>query len=134
MKAKIENVKFLQEREGKFGKEYNFLIEYDNKKAYYTSKSAEQKTFVIGQECEFTEEEHTSEKGGKYWKVRAVRQGNMQSGYGKALQREQSKYAGFAVSYAKDLIIAGKIEFDEWKVVAGEMAEFMMQLDKRISQ
>ena len=47
MKAKIENVKFLQEREGKFGKEYNFLIEYDNKKAYYTSKSAEQKTFVI---------------------------------------------------------------------------------------
>lgn len=135
MKAKITNVVFSKESEGKFGKQYNFLVEYDGKKAYYTSKSQEQTNFVIGSECEFTEEEHASAKtGGKYWVVRPVRANTFQSNYGKALQREQSKYAGFAVSYVKDLIIADKVPLDEWKILAGEMAEFMLALDKRISQ
>ena len=63
MQAIINKVTYKDEREGKFGMMYNFQIEYDNKIAYYTSKSKEQKKFIEGQECEFEEENRTSKKG-----------------------------------------------------------------------
>jgi len=56
MKALITEVIFKKETDGKFGKQFQFEVQYDGKKAYYTSKYKDQKNFVKGQECEFTEE------------------------------------------------------------------------------
>ena len=131
MKALITKVTFKEEREGKFGKQFNFEIEYDGKTAYYSSKSKEQTIFIEGQECEFNEEKRTSKKGNPYLVVKAIYQQN-NSQYGKALAREQSKYAGFSASYVKDLIVAGKINIKDWEKASAKIFKHMVELDKSI--
>ena len=132
MKALITKVTFKEERKGKFGMQYNFHIDYDGKKAYYTSKIKDQTNFVEGQECEFVEEKRTSKAGNPYLIVKAPYKGNGNSQYGKALQREQSKYSGFACSYVKDLIVSGHIELDDWAGMSSMIFEHMVELDKSI--
>ena len=132
MKAKITKVTFKEERNGKFGMQYNFEIEYDGKKAYYTSKSKDQKKFIQGQECEFDEEKRTSKAGNPYLVVKPIYDQQGKSNYGKALQREQSKYSGFACSYVKDLIVSGHIELDDWAGMSSMIFEHMVELDRSI--
>lgn len=133
MKAIITKVTYKDERDGKFGKMYNFEIKYDGKTAYYTSKSKEQKKFIEGQECEFAEEKRTSKKGAAYFVVKPIYQ-TFSSGYGKALLREQSKYAGFSASYVKDLIVAGKLDIKSWETASKKIFIHMVELDKSIQQ
>lgn len=131
MKAKITKVTFLKEKDGKFGKEYSFQIEYDGKKAYYNSKKNPQASFTEGQEAEFTETEATSAQGNKYFTVKPVTAAfTGKSNYGKALAKEQSKYSGFACSYAKDLVVAGKIDHKDLLKYAKEMFDWMVEQDK----
>jgi len=130
MEATITSAKFIKEFESKFGMLYSHQIEYDGKKAYYSSKSKDQKKFIPGQKAEFTEEKRTGKKG-EYLVIKPATQ-NYASPGGKAIQREQSKYSGFAVSYVKDLIVAGKVPIEDWKVLSGEMCEFMFNLDKNL--
>ena len=134
MKAIITKVTYKDEREGKFGKMYNFKIEYDNKIAYYTSKSKEQKKFIEGQECEFAEETRTSKKGTDYFVVKPIYQQSFKSNYGKALLREQSKYAGFSASYVKDLIVAGILPIDKWESASEKIFKHMVDLDASINK
>jgi hypothetical protein len=132
MKAIITKVTFLKEQDGKFGKEYNFQISYDGKSAYYSAKKNPQTHFVEGQECEFTETELTSKNtGNKYFTVKPVTAAYQgKSNYGKALAKEQSKYSGFACSYAKDLVVAGKIPHSDLLKHAKEMFDWMVEQDK----
>lgn len=131
MKAQITKVTYKDERDGKFGKFYNFEIQYDGKTAYYTSKSKNQTNFIEGQEAEFNEEARQSKNGNDYLVIKPIKQ-SYQSNYGKALQREQSKYSGFAVSYVKDLIIAGEIPIEKWESASKKIFQFMVDLDKSI--
>ena len=111
MKAIIKKVTFRKEYESKFGTLYGFQVEYDDKKAYYSAKKKEQDKFVEGVEAEFTEETRTG-KNGEYLVVKPIFTKGA-SNFGRALKREQSKYSGFAMSYAKDLVVAGKIPLTE---------------------
>lgn len=131
MKALITNVSFVKEYESKFGPLFSFKIEYDGKTAYYSAKSKDQNKFVKGQECEFTEEKRTGQNG-EYFIVKPVGKNPYNSNFGKALQREQSKYSGFAVSYVKDLIIAGHIKIEDWEKASKKIFSFMVELDKSI--
>jgi len=137
MKAFIKSVKFKEEREGKYGMEYNFIVTYVvdavEKSAYYTGKVKDQKKFIEGQECEFTEEQKTSKSNTPYWVVKPIQQGGYnQSGFGKALKKEQSKYSGFAMSYAKDLVVANKIELAQMSEYTRKMFTLMVELDKTL--
>lgn len=136
MKAVITGVDFLKEWEGKWGKMYDFKVSYDGRSALYSSKSKEQNKFVKGQEAEFTEMEQTTNKGSKYIKIKPVYDGPQQrrSNYGKNLKSEQSRYSGFAVSYAKDLCVAGKIELDELMDFSSLLFHHMVELDKTLDQ
>jgi hypothetical protein len=131
MKAIIKSVVFKKEWESKFGPQFTFEIKYDDKKAYYNSKSKDQKKFVEGQEFEFTEETRDG-KNGPYLVVKPIYvQG--QSNYGKSLKREQSKYSGFAMAYAKDLYVAGKIQsMEQMYAEAQAMIDWMVAADKEI--
>lgn len=135
MKALITDVKFTKEGTNKFGTYYSFKVSYDGKTAFYNSKSKDQKNFVAGQEFEFTEEERTFTKDdgtiGKYLIVKPIGQ-NKQSNFGKALKKEQSRYSGFAVSYAKDLVVAGRLPFDELLPYATVLFNAMAELDKTL--
>ena len=132
MKALITNVTFTKEYDSKFGKLYSFKIEYDGRSAYYSSKSKEQTKFVAGQESEFTEETKTSQNG-TYLVIKPP-QKNLQSNFGKALNKEKSRYSGFAVSYAKDLLVAGRINKDELADQAWVLFELMVAMDKTLEQ
>jgi len=144
MKALIKSIEFNKEFESQHGTLYGFTITYDDKKAFYKSKSRDQKKFIKGQEAEFTEETITKD-GKKYLIIKPV-YNRGQSNYGKALGREQSKYSGFADSYVKDLLVAGVIkpeinnvdeEYNDivmatWKKRAMEIFEHMVELDKTL--
>ena len=131
MKAIIKNVKFNKEYQGKFGTLYGFTIKYDDKKAYYSSQSRDQKKFIEGKEAEFTEEKMKNDKG-EYLIIKPI-YNQRQSNFGKALKREQSKYSGFAMSYAKDLLIAGKIEtIEAMYAEAQNMMDWMVEQDKAL--
>ena len=137
MKALIKDVKFQKEYESKFGTMYSFLVSYNDKKGFYNSKSKEQTQFVKGQEAEFTEETKTyTTKDGKESSFIVIKppQGQRQSNFGKALKKEQSKYSGFAVSYSKDLVIAGKIELADLGDYAWILFDLMVEMDKTIEQ
>lgn len=137
MKALIKDVKFQKEYESKFGTMYSFLVSYNDKKGFYNSKSKEQTQFIKGQEAEFTEETKTyTTKDGKESSIIVIKppQGQRQSNFGKALKKEQSKYSGFAVSYAKDLVVAGKLERSELGDYAWILFDLMVEMDKTIEQ
>lgn len=134
MIAQITDVKFSKEGKNKFGTYYSFKVSYDGKTAFYNSKYKDQKNFIAGQEAEFTEEERTYEKDGtigKFLTVKPISQ-NKQSNFGKALKKEQSRYSGFAVSYAKDLVVAGRLPFDELLPYATVLFNAMAELDKTL--
>jgi len=137
MKALIKSVKFLKESEGKFGLMYSFKVTYksgeEEKQAYYTSKSKEQKKFIEGQEAEFTEETKMGTNDTPYTVIKPIQAGGYnQSGFGKALKKEQSKYSGFAMSYAKDLVIADKITLEQISTYTEKMFKLMVALDKTL--
>ena len=130
MKAKIESVKFNKEYESKFGTLYGFTVKYNGKTAFYSAKKKEQNKFVAGQEAEFTEETRNGTNG-PYTVIKPIyNQG--QSNFGKALKREQSKYSGFAMSYAKDLVVAGAITYEQMFVEAQMMMDWMVEQDKQL--
>ena len=135
MKAIITEVIFKKEIDGKFGKLYSFNVKYDDQVAVYRSKYKDQKKFVPGQEAEFTEEKqsYTDKKGNiqEYNVVKPLLQ-NRQSNFGKALNKEKSRYSGFAVSYAKDLAVADRIQMTELVDQAWILFELMVEMDKTL--
>ena len=132
MKELITDVKFVKEYESKFGILYSFKVSYAGRTAFYSSKSKDQTKFVAGQEAEFTEETKTG-KTGTYLVIKPPMQ-NRQSNFGKALTREKSRYSGFAVSYAKDLLVAGRINKEELADQAWILFELMVEMDKTLEQ
>ena len=131
MKAKINRIDFQKEFETKFGILYSHKIQYDEDKiGFYSSKKKDQTYFKVNQEAEFTEEFKESRQG-PYTVIKPIRQGNF-SDYNKNVKKEQSRYAGFAASYCKDLIIAGKLDFKQWEAASKKIFNFMVQLDKGI--
>ena len=131
MKAVIKNVQLNKEFETKYGTMYSFKISYNDKTAYYNTKKKEQTYFIKGKESEFEETLQKTEKG-EFWKIMLPKKGF--GGYNKAIKKEQSRYSGFAVSYVKDLIIAGKIDIKQWKHASEDIFKFMVELDKSLEK
>ena len=135
MKTIIQEVKFIKEFESKFGPLYSFQVKYDDVVAVYNSKSKDQKKFIAGQEAEFTEETKTyTDKQGnpkEYTVIKPLLQ-NRQSNFGKALNKEKSRYSGFAVSYAKDMAVAGRIQVTELADYAWILFDLMVAMDKTL--
>lgn len=106
---------------------FSFIIEFENgDKGFYTSKSEDQKKFVAGQEAEYIIEEKTGGTGRKYFKVTTPKNENSFSGGFKSKAPEpRIQMISFAMSYSKDLVVAGKIEFKElgtaFEVIYNEM-------------
>jgi len=137
MKEFITEVNFIKEKQTQFGTLYQFAVKYDGKKAFYSSKKKEQTMFIPGQEAEFTEEEktYTDQQGnpGSFLVIKPLNP-NKQSNFGKALKKEQSRYSGFAVSYAKDLVVAGRLNREELSDYAWVLFELMVSMDKTLEQ
>jgi len=133
MKAEITKVTFQKEYESKYGLLYGFKVEYEGKTAFYSSKSKDQKKFQPGMIVEFIEEQRKNEKGRTYTVVKPIYDNAAKSNYGRKQKQEQSRYSGFAVSYAKDLAVAGLIGKDEIFPMSSALFEHMVKLDKTLS-
>ena len=135
MKALIDNITFNKEFETKFGILYSHKVFYydendEIQQGFYNSKKKEQTYFKPGQEAEFDIEIKHSDRG-DFTVIKPAKQGKF-SPYNRNVKKEQSRYSGFAMSYAKDLVIADKIPFDQILPAAEKMFKFMVQLDKSI--
>jgi hypothetical protein len=136
MKAIITEVTFQKEWDSQYGKMYNFKVKYDNEVALFSSKYKDQKKFIPGQEAEFTEEVKTyidkQTKEEKTYKVIKPVSQNKNSNFGKALNKEKSRYSGFAVSYAKDLVVGGRVQLSELPEYAWILFNLMVEMDKTL--
>ena len=133
MKAKIESVSFKKEYEGQHGTLYNFEVGYNGRVGFYSSKSKDQNKFIAGQEAEFTEQEREGKNGSKYYIIKPVNNfQQFRSAGGKAIGREQSKYAGFALSYSKDMVIADKIPIEKMLSYGKKFFDWMVEQDKTL--
>lgn len=131
MKAVIKDVKFHKEYKSKYGMLYSHKVYYEDRWAFYSSKKKEQDKFIKGQEAEFTEDKVQGEYG-PYYVIKPV-SNNYNSNFGKALKREQSRYSGFAMSYAKDMVVAGIISKDYIFQYADDMFTWMVEKDKTLT-
>lgn len=132
MIAKIEEARFAREVDLQHGKFYSHIVKYDGKEAHYLSKYKDQKKFIPGQQAEFREEVVTR-NGKQYIKIKPIKeQQGGYSNYGRKLQQEQSRYPGFSLAYAKDLVVAGKLELKQMFPTADKMVEWMLRKDKEI--
>lgn len=106
----------------------SFIVEFENgDKGYYTSKSEDQTKFVAGKESEYNLEEKESKTGSKYFKVTVPKSENSFQGGGFKSNKPEPKIQmiSFAMSYTKDLIVAGKIDMKDlsttFEVIYNEM-------------
>jgi len=135
MKAQITDVAFEKEYPSTYDKSmlYQFKVYYNDKWGYYSSKKRDQAKFVKDKEAEFNEIEKKWESGEKYLIIKPIyNQG--QSNYSRAVKKEQSRYAGFAMAYSKDLCVAGKIELKDLADYTKKMFSLMVDLDKSIEK
>lgn len=96
----------------------SFVISFDNgDRGFYTSKDEDQKKFVVGVEVEYLIEEKVGSTGTRYFKITLPQSQSFSGGGGfpKKSVDPKVQLAGYAASYAKDLIVAGKIDFLKFK-------------------
>lgn len=130
MKAVIKKITFNKEVETRFGMMNQFRVEYDGKVGSFLSKEKNQTTFKEGVENEFTETPREYQ-GVTYYNIKPIKkQGS--SNFSRQLKREQSKYSGFAMAYAKDLVVAGAIKEPQMFAYAQMMFDWMVEQDKNL--
>ena len=107
MKAKPTKITRLDKLDS-FGNT-TFVIEFDNgEKGFYTSKSAEQTKFVVGNVADYEIETKQGSKG-PYNKITVPKPAFMQ-GVGKAPVDPRIQMISMACSYSKDLVVAKIID------------------------
>lgn len=90
----------------------SFIIEFDNgDKGFYTSKTEDQKKFIIGNVADYEVEVKQGSKG-PYNKITVPQQDGFGKP-GKVLIEPRVQMISFSMSYCKDLIVAGKVSMPD---------------------
>jgi len=129
--SKVVSVKNVGTWDSQNGILHKFDLTFDNGDAgQYLSKSEDQTKFVEGQEAKYTIE---TNKGG-YQTIKPVyEQGGFKKG-GYTPEPPEQKFIGFAYSYTKDLICAGKLEVVQFIDAANRTHEAMLAQLKKTSK
>lgn len=125
MKALITKVEYVEAFGTPFGEMHQFRIYYDGKEGLYETKNENQIRFVEGKKSHFTEHKIVNSQG-ETFKLTPDDAGK--TDYGKDMKREKAKYASMAVSYAKDLKVAGKYRSKKLGVLAKELYALMNEI------
>ena len=113
MKAKPTKITRLDKLDN-FGNT-TFVIEFDNgDKGFYTSKSADQTKFVVGNVADYELETKQGSKG-PYNKITAPQPAFMKGGGGKPAIEPRIQMISFAAAYTKDLVVAGRFSMAEFE-------------------
>jgi len=103
----------------------SFVIDFDNgDRGFYTSKNENQTKFVVGQETEYLIEAKEGKKG-TYYKITLPQTEPFQKSAGRPQIEPRIQMISFAMAYAKDLVVAGKVEMKAlpatFDIIYGEM-------------
>jgi hypothetical protein len=97
-----------------YGK-WSFQLEFDNgDKGYYNTKNGDQTFFIHGNVCDYLIEAKTSKTGSTYYVInhpeeQAAKSAAPTQGFQRKQQDPKIQFVSFAMSYCKDLIVAGKV-------------------------
>lgn len=107
---------------------YSFIIELDNgDKGFYSCKKEDQSKFVVGQDVEYNIEEKTGGTGKKYNKISIPQtEGAKSFGGGRPQQDPKVQMISFSMSYAKDLIVGGKVGIDDLEKTFNKIHSLMI--------
>lgn len=94
----------------------SFIIEFDNgEKGFYTSKSEDQKKFVIGNVADYELEVKQGSKG-PYNKITVPQTDSFfKGGGGRPAVEPRVQMISFAAAYTKDLVVANKFQMDDFE-------------------
>ncbi len=103
----------------------SFVIELDNgDKGFYTSKNENQTKFVVGEVTEYLIEAKEGKKG-TYYKITLPQTEQPFKAAGRPQIEPRIQMISFAMAYAKDLVVAGKVEMKAlpatFDIIYGEM-------------
>jgi hypothetical protein len=137
MKGTIENITPQASWSNDYGTFYPFIYQIDGV-LYEMSHKTDTSPLKVGDEYEF---EIKSPANGNFpAKIKKAQDGafaggspsSFSGGGGKNRKAgESEKYPSFAMSYTKDLIVAGKVELKNLKVTAERIFDIMIELDKK---
>lgn len=113
-KAKVTKVTRLDKLDS-YGNT-SFIIEFENTdKGFYTTKAPDTIKFIAGNVCDYDIEQKEG-RNGPYFKVTLPQSEKPAfSGGGKPQINPKVQMIGFSASYAKDLIVAGKVDIKEFE-------------------
>lgn len=114
MKAKPTKITRLDKLDS-FGNT-SFVIEFDNgDKGFYTSKSADQTKFVVGNVADYEIEVKQGSKG-PYNKITVPQAAFVKGGGGgRPAPEPRVQMISFAAAYTKDLVVAGKFSMNDFE-------------------
>lgn len=109
----------------------SFTIEFENgDKGFYSSKTDDQKSFIVGQEAEYNIEEKTGKNNQKYHRITspsdpapAFRGGG---GGGRQQIDPKIQMISFAAAYTKDLIVGGKVDIKDLEAAFNRFYSIMI--------
>lgn len=91
----------------------SFIVELENgDKGFYVSKNENQTNFEIGKDAKYLIEEKIGKEGKKYYKITTPSTPFMHGG-AKPQQDPRTQMISFSMSYAKDLVVGGKVEYKD---------------------
>lgn len=111
MKAKPTKITKMEKKDS-YGNT-SFIIEFDNgDKGFYTSKSEDQKKFIVGNVADYEVETKQGSKG-PYNKITVPQ--TDKPAFGKPQVEPRIQMISFAAAYTKDLVVAGKFSMNEFE-------------------
>jgi hypothetical protein len=104
----------------------SFSIEFANgDKGFYSTKSPDQTKFIVGADAEYQIEEKEGKTGKKYFKITLPQTDQPFKAAGRPQIEPRIQMISFAMAYAKDLVVAGKVEMKAlpatFDIIYGEM-------------
>lgn len=129
-KAKVTRIT-KRDRKDSYGNTY-FQIEFDNgESGLYTSKNEEQNKFIVGNVADYILEVKQGPKG-DYNKITVPQSANFFKGGGKPPVDPRVQFIGYSAAYSKDLVVAGKISFENMNREAESIFKNMLRIYETI--
>lgn len=128
-KSKVKSVKFKNEWDSKYGKFFNFDLEFESGLVgVYASKTNPQTTFIVGNEIEFTVE--SSSYGNK---IKPIKQDS--GGYNKKpYDADAEKFRQFLIlaqssmTKSVDMVIHGLVKIDQLQATCDKLMQQQIDL------
>ena len=131
-KQKVKSVKFKNEWDSNYGKFFNFDIEFEGGlTGVYASKTNPQKSFIVGEEKEFTVE--SSQYGNKIKPVQQQQQGFNKKPYDPVADnfRQALIVAQSSITKVVELVIAEKVKMEDLQKVTDRLMQIQFDLAKK---